>query len=136
LGAEVNGTPSDAHVDHELGFAVVENLLETPAGRTGSVSYQLGIRRAWRGSAARGTYRLLLQTQPRINPTRVQIDVQSPEGTEIVWTSTPMQVSGNRARWTGTVPATEAFEVRFEKPLVPKLLDTVVDFLDQPVVTF
>jgi hypothetical protein len=136
LEAAVNGLAADPNLDSELGHVVVENLVETAAGHTGSVTYRLGTRRTWTGSSSRGTYRLLVQTQPRINPMRVQIDVQSPEGTEIVWTSVPMEVTGNRARWTGTVPAAEAFEIRFEKPLLPKLLDTVVDFLDRPVVTF
>jgi hypothetical protein len=67
---------------------------------------------------------------------QLAIDIQAPEGTEIVWTSVPMEVSENRARWSGVAPTSETFEIRFQKSLIPRLWDSVVDFFGQPIVGF
>jgi capsular exopolysaccharide synthesis family protein len=135
-GVEENGRRARADVAEELGHAVVERGLRVPSGKTGNLLYNVSSPAVWDGSSGRGTYRLTFQSQPTINPMRLTIDIQTPEGTDIVWTSLPMEVSDNRARWSGVAPPSETFEVRFQKSLIPRLWDSVVDFFGQPVVGF
>jgi hypothetical protein len=114
----------------------VERGLQVPSGKTGSLLYYVSSPAVWNGSSGQGTYRLTFQSQPTINPMRLSIDIQAPEGTKIVWTNVPMEVSDNRARWSGVAPTSETFEIRFQKSLIPRLWDSVVDFFGQPIVGF
>ena len=134
-GAQQDGAPVLVHEDRELGHPVVQAGVRIPSGGTTTLSYRMATRHAWTGSGGRGVYRLALQSPPTINPVRLTLDIQAPAGTDILWTNVPMEVTGNRARWSGVAEPRQVFEVRFQKPLIPRLWQGVVDFFDRPLVT-
>ncbi len=133
-GVEVDGAEDVAAAGRELGHLVLERTLEIPSGETGSLSYSTATPDLWEGDAGTGTYRLDLQMPPTMNPMEVSVDLQTPAGTEIVWTSVPMDVRGDRARWTGSPGTRHTLEVRFQKPLVSRLWQNLVEFFGRPVV--
>lgn len=130
---EVDGSPDLAAEGTELSHLVLERSLEMASGETGSLSYSIAAPSAWDGDPGAGTYLLELQLPPTMNPIEVSIDLQTPAGTEIVWTSVPMDVRGNRARWTSSSVTRQTVEVRFQKPFPSRLWEDLKDFFGRPV---
>lgn len=135
-GAELDGVPDVASEGEELGHLALERTLEIPSGETGSLSYSIASPNAWEGDAGEGTYRLDLQLPPTMNPIEASVDIETPGGTEIVWTSAPMDVSGNRARWSGLATSSQSFQVRFQAPFLSRIWQRIADFFSRPLLTF
>ena len=81
-------------------------------------------------------YRLTMRPQPTIRPTRLHLDVQAPEGMQIVSASPGMRTSGGRATWEGEVIGETVFEIRFERPTLQRAWGSLLEFLGRPVVEF
>lgn len=119
----------------EGGHPVAELEVRIPSGegRTIDLSTSLDPGSAMVSS---GTYRLTFQGQATIRPTELSLDITTPPGTHIVETSVPMTVDARHATWTGKAPQDRVFEVRFQKGLLARMWDGILEFFNQPVVTF
>ena len=133
-GAEVNGAEEPVFEARELGHVVVEREISIPSGETGTVEFSVASPSAWEGTEGAGTYRLTLQVPPTMNPVRANLDIQAPEGVKIVWTSVPMDVRGNRARWSGVASTTTTFELRFQKGFLSRTWEGISDWFEQPLI--
>jgi hypothetical protein len=54
--------------------------------------------------------------QTTIRPTDLSLSITVPPGTNIVWTSVPMQIEGGTATWKGVPGPRTVFELRFRAP--------------------
>jgi hypothetical protein len=111
-----DGRPEPQQGGIELGYPFALDDLSIPSGTTSVLDYPLQTRGAWRGSAASGTYRLTILTQPTVRPSRVSVSIAVPPGSRIAETSGGMRVSGGTATWSGTPGRALTLEVRFEQP--------------------
>ena len=132
--AEHDGARVPVFEARELGHVVVEREISIPSGESGTVQFSVASPGAWAGSAGAGTYRLTMQVPPTVNPIPASLDIQAPAGMDIVWTSVPMNVKGNRARWSGVATGTRDFEIRFQKDLLSRTWEGIVDWFEQPLV--
>lgn len=115
--AERDGRPIEVAFGRELGIPWYRDQRSIPAAEEGGLRLVWRTDDAWNGSSAEGSYRLTFLGQTTIEPTDVSISITAPPGTDIVWTSVPMQVDGGIARWQGTPGPRTVFEVRFRAPL-------------------
>jgi hypothetical protein len=126
-----DGRPEPQQGGIELGYPFSLDYLSIPSGKTAVLDYPLRTDGAWHGSAASGTYRLTVLTQPTVHPTAVAVSIAAPPGTRIIGVSSGMALSGGKATWRGTPGRSLTLEVRFARP--DGLLDHVGRFLGRPL---
>jgi hypothetical protein len=116
--AEIGGEPVGVAYGSELGidrYGVEQHVLE--AGTTERMELAWGTEGVWDGNSSGGSYRLTVLGQTTIEPTRLRLQIGAPEGTEIVWTSVPMEIDGATATWEGELEGALEIEVRFQAPV-------------------
>ncbi len=112
--AERSGERISMRTGSELGLTWYQDFFTIPSGESASISVQTKQSGVWEGNSSAGSYRLTLLGQATIRPTDVTIQITSPAGTHITWTSEPMQVDGDTATWRGTPGRQVVIEVRFQ----------------------
>lgn len=115
--AEVTGEPLGLAELQELGHPLFLHGLKLPSGASASVAYEWTVPSAWQGDEYGGVYRLTVQSQPTIRPTRLSVEVQIPEGMRVESASPGMRVVGDRVVWTGDAGDVTTFEVEFSRRL-------------------
>jgi Protein of unknown function (DUF4012) len=125
VSSERNGEPIAFTAGSELGIPWFRDYTTIPSGQTGSWSLRWTTNGVWDGNSSGGTYRLTYLGQPTIRPTSLQLRIEAPPGTRVVWTSVPMTVDGGVATWEGTPQPRTVFEVRFRAPLPLRVLRNV-----------
>lgn len=115
--AEVTGEPLGLAQLQELGHPLFLHGLKLPSGASASVAYEWTVPSAWQGDEYGGIYRLTVQSQPTIRPTRLSVEVQIPEGMRVESASAGMRVVGDRVVWTGDAGDVTTFEVEFSRRL-------------------
>jgi hypothetical protein len=120
--SERDGRPVALMAGSELGIPWFRDYATIPSGETGSWSFRWHTSGVWDGNSSGGTYRLTYLGQPTIRPTTLQLTVQAPPGTKIVWTSVPMTVDGGIATWEGRPGPRSVFVVRFRAPQPLRIL--------------
>lgn len=106
----------------ELDHPVLINGLDIPSGGTGRLEYEWTTEDAWTDDGGIVVYRLTVQGQPTIVPTRLDLSVAIPENAEVVRTSPGMRVHADRVTWQGEPGDLATFEVAFEQPFPAGLL--------------
>ncbi len=71
----------------------------------------------WEGDLSSGSYRLTILPQTTIIPTRFHVRIAAPKGTNIVWATESLEVSGATATWTGVPEGPLSLEIRFQAPV-------------------
>jgi hypothetical protein len=115
--AERDGRPVEVGAGRELGIPWYRDYRPIAAGDEGTLRLTWKTEDAWEGNSAAGSYRLTFLGQTTIEPTEVSITVTTPPGTDVVWTSVPMEVDGDTATWRGTTGPRTEFEVWFRAPI-------------------
>jgi Protein of unknown function (DUF4012) len=123
--SERDGTRVPLTAGSELGIPWFRDYTTIPSGETGSWSLDWHTSGVWDGNSSGGTYRLTYLGQPTIRPTTLDLRVQAPPGTRVVWTNVPMTLDGGVATWEGTPQPRAVFVVRFRAPLPLRLLRDV-----------
>jgi Protein of unknown function (DUF4012) len=117
IEATRDGNDLALRVGEELGRPWYQDFYTTPGGATSTLTIVTRRHHVWTGNSSGGTYRLMILPQTTIDPTDVVVSVQPPDGTEVVWTSEPMQVRDGRAIWRGEPEGRVEIVVRFRAPL-------------------
>jgi len=117
------GEATEVDSEQELGHPVFSTFVTTASGETSSLQYRWTIPDAW--STEEG-YTLTFQGQPTIRPTRLDVEIQAPEGTSIAGSSPGIRIAGNRAVWSGEAGNVMRFELTFQQPLVTRAWDAFV----------
>jgi hypothetical protein len=97
----------------ELGHPVLVTGLRIPSRGTGRLDYSWVTDDAWAEDRGTAVYRLTVQGQPTIVPTRLELSVAIPENAEVERTSPGMRVDGDRVIWRGEPGDLARFEVAF-----------------------
>jgi hypothetical protein len=118
----------------ERNLSLYAGYLRIPPQKTARVALSLSLATAWQGSDAVGVYRLRLQNQPTVQPTKATVAIHVPEGMHISFASEPLRVQGNTAMWSGTLGDATDLEVRFERDLLGRVWANLQDFLSKPVI--
>lgn len=100
----------------ELGHPVIVTGIRIAAGGTGRLDYTWTTSDAWVEERGLIVYRLTVQGQPTIIPTRLDLSVTVPENAEVVRTSPEMQVLADRVIWVGEPGDLATLEVAFGRP--------------------
>jgi len=100
----------------ELGHPLIVTGLGIPSGGTGRLDYAWTTADAWTEDRGIVVYRLTVQGQPTIVPTRMELSVAIPENAEVARTSPGMRVAGDQVTWTGEPGDLATFEVAFQQP--------------------
>ena len=106
----------------ELGHPVIILGLGIQSGGTGSLDYQWTTADAWTEDRGAVLYRLTVQGQPTIVPTRLELSVAIPENAVVARTTPGMRVEGDRVTWRGEPGDLTTFEVAFDRPFPAGLL--------------
>jgi hypothetical protein len=117
VAAERNGAEIPLAKGEELGATWYQDFFTTPGGEASTLTIVTRRDDVWRGNSSGGTYRLVVLPQTTVRPTEFTIAVTVPDGTEVVWTSAPMQIDGDRAVWRGVPEGRMELVVRFRAPL-------------------
>jgi hypothetical protein len=116
------GAERDAHTirvfeGSEAGRRFYYDYSRLPSGDSSTfraITKRVGV---WEGDLSSGSYRLTILPQTTIIPTRFHVRIVAPEGTNIVWASEPLEVTGGTATWTGVPNGVLTLEVRFQAPV-------------------
>jgi hypothetical protein len=117
VSAERNGAQIPMAKGEELGSTWYQDFFTTPGGDASSLTIVTRRDDVWQGNSSGGTYRLVVLPQTTAHPTEFTIGVTVPAGTEVIWTSDPMRVDGDRAVWQGVPEGRMELVVRFRAPL-------------------
>jgi len=134
-GAERDGRVEPQQVGRELGATSLQDYLRVPSRTSTTLSYRLNVGRAWSDAGTSGVYRLTFVNQATINPTRVRIDVQLPDGMRFTGANVPVDVTGGHVSWDGVPGRTLHLEIRFSEPLVRAAWHRTMDLLTRPIAT-
>jgi hypothetical protein len=120
--ARQDGSQDAVLVEEELANTAITNEVRLASGDATTLEYQWTVPDAWAGSAADGRYRLRYQGQATIRPTRLEVVIVAPPGTEISLASPGMEVHGRTATWSGTPGDAATLNVEFGMPLPVRVL--------------
>jgi hypothetical protein len=126
-GLRLNGTQLAVARQTELGHPMVVTGLAIPSGGTGQLAYTWTAAGAWTEEQGLVVYRLTVQGQPTIVPTRLELSITIPENAQVVRTTAGMRVDGDRVTWTGEPGDLTEFEVAFERPFPQSVLGAGVE---------
>ncbi len=132
--ASRDGAPYAVQAYREGRYPLFVGQQRIPAQSGEEVRYDLEQTDVWTGNSGLGTYRLTVRNQPTLTPTTATITIRAPEGTSIAYASTPLEISGGVATWSGELTDVTTFEVRFQKGLVGRVWGGIDDFLSKPVI--
>lgn len=116
-GADLDGEPLGLARVQELGHPMFLHGLKIPSGATSRTTYDWVVPSAWEGDEYGGTYRLTVQSQPTIRPTRLSVEVRIPPGMSVEAVSRGMRVAGDRVSWSGIAQDVTELEVEFARRL-------------------
>ena len=111
--AQRNGDDQAMRADEELGRQHYQDIITTPGGGRSTLRIVTHRRNVWSGNSSGGVYRLTVLPQVTIEPTEIEVVVRPPSGTDVVWTSEPMEIDDGAAIWTGTPEGRTDLVVRF-----------------------
>jgi hypothetical protein len=121
--------------DTELGHPVFTTMVPLRSGEAERVELDWTLDDAWEPQGDGGVYRLTVQNQPTIRPTRLVVEITPLDG--MVVTSAPEGFSAERERvvWVGDVSGTWTASLEFAPIRAPSVGDRVRGFLsrDLPV---
>jgi hypothetical protein len=117
IDAQRNGRDQALRVGEELGRPRYQDFITTPGGERSTLRIVTRRRDVWTGNSSGGTYRLTMLPQTTIQPTEIEVIVRPPAGTEVVWTSEPVDMRDGAAVWQGTQGGRVELVVRFRAPL-------------------
>ncbi|MGI8874676.1 MAG: DUF4012 domain-containing protein [Egibacteraceae bacterium] len=117
----------------ELAHPVFTTMVPLGSGEAERIELDWTVDDVWTVDGDQGAYRLTVQDQPTVRPTRLVVDVLVPEGMTVTGASEGFEVEGGHARWDGKAPATAALEVRFAPTDQPSTWERVRRFLNRPV---
>lgn len=115
------GEAVEVETEQELGHPVFSTFVTTPSGGTSSLEYRWTVPDA---RTSENGYTLTFQGQPTIRPTRLEVDIQAPEGTSIASASPGIRVDGDRAVWSGEAGNVMRFELTLQRPPLARAWDT------------
>jgi hypothetical protein len=121
-----DGERIELRVGSELGYQWYQDYLTVPSGETSNLRVETKLDSVWEGNSSGGSYRLTLLNQSTIKPTRQRVAIHAPSGTNITWTSEPMEVDGGTAVWEGIPGPRLDLVVRFSAPLPLRLWRDVI----------
>ena len=133
-GVTHDGKPFAVQTYREGEYPLFIGVQRIPPQTAYEVRYELEQRDVWTGTDALGTYRLTVRGQTTLNPTTATITIHAPEGTSISYASSPLQITGGVATWSGELSDVSTFEIRFQKGLVGRMWSGIDDFLSKPVI--
>jgi hypothetical protein len=118
IEARRNGRDQAMRVGEELGRQRYQDFFTTAGGgATSTLEIVTHRDDVWTGNSSGGVYRLTVLPQTTIEPTRYDVVVRPPAGTEVIWTSEPMQIRDGAAVWRGFPEGRLELVVRFRAPL-------------------
>jgi hypothetical protein len=120
----------------ERGLAVFAGFVQVRPQAARELRLALEMEDVWGGDHTGGLYRLRIHGQPLVTPAKITVVIRAPDGMDVVWTSEPMDVNGERAVWTGEAPGSRDLMVRFTKPFPARVWTRIWDFLSTPVIRF
>jgi hypothetical protein len=115
------GEAAEVETEQELGHPVFSTFVTTSSGGTSNLEYRWTVPDA---RTSENGYTLTFQGQPTIRPTRLEIEIQAPEGTTIASASPGIRSDGNRAVWSGEAGNVMRFEVALQRPPLARAWDT------------
>jgi hypothetical protein len=118
IGARRDGQEHLVVTGAENGLVFFRDYRAIAAGDEGSFNVRWHAQDAWSGDRWEGRYRLVVPSQPTVEPTEATVRIVAPPGSSISWTSQPMSVDGGTATWSGTLDTDQVFEVRFRASFV------------------
>lgn len=117
----------------ELGHPVFTTMVPLGSGEAERVELDWVVDNVWTEAGDGGIYRLTVQNQPTIRPTRLIIDVLVPEGMSVVDASPGFILDGRHAHWDGSAPASAMLEVQFASENAGSVWDRLRRFLNRPL---
>jgi hypothetical protein len=118
----------------ELGYPVYSTTAEILAGESQTLQYEWTVDSAWEEDGGQGSYRLVYQGPTSVQPADLSVAIRIPEGMHVTSFSEGMEIEGDRATWTGAAQDGMAFEVTFERPVLARAWQHILDFLNQPAI--
>jgi hypothetical protein len=115
-GVHLDGSSLAVSRRTELGHPVTVTGFGISSGGTRRLEYAWTAGDAWSEDGGIVVYRLTVQGQPTIVPTRLELSVAIPENAEVTRTSPAMRVERGRVMWQGEPGDLATFEVAFERP--------------------
>jgi hypothetical protein len=115
--ATLDGADVGLRVGSELGYPWYQEFLTIHGGQTSELTTVTKRSDVWKGNSSGGTYAVTYLNQTTPQPTELRIQIQTPSGTRVTWTSAKMNVDGNTASWIGEPSSNMRFVVRFSAPV-------------------
>jgi len=132
----IDGKPLPPGQAEEGGLTLFTSDPTVDAQETRTIAYDFALQNVWQGDASGGTYRLHLQGQPTIKPTKASVSIAVPDGMEVVSASEGTQIAGDTVLWTGEVGKGVDIEIAFQPPFLSRTWTQITDFLNTPVIKF
>jgi len=117
IEARRNGEDQPMRVGEELDRPRHQDFFTTPSGATSTLEIVTHRDDVWSGNSSGGVYRLTVLPQTTIEPTSYEGVVRPPAGTEIIWTSEPMEIEDGAAVWRAAPEGRVELSMRFRAPL-------------------
>lgn len=105
----------DVREETELGHPVFTTMVRLGSGEAERIELDWELADAWQRRGDEGVYRLTVQDQPTIRPTRLVVDVTLPAGVTLSSASDGFEWGDRWARWDGNAARTTEFEVVFRQ---------------------
>lgn len=134
-GVTVDGGSGLGQLEQELGHPVIETFHELQSGASSELQYAIVTRQAWAQEGRAQRYRLTVQQQSTIRPTRVRIEVRPSEGMTAAEADGPWSMEGDVLRFEGELRGTFSAEVLFVPAADRSLFERVRGWLGESVLT-
>ena len=127
------GRPDPIAPGRELGYPAYSTDVRIRSGQSETLAYEWSLDKVWHGDVGRGTYRLTFRNQTTIRPTHLEVRIVVPSGMEVVEATPGVRIGEDGAVWEGDPGDLLTLKVTFERPLLSRIWQRVVDFLGRPV---